>query len=408
VSDELVIPTQRKVLPLLEPSRYKGIYGGRGKGASHFFGELMIEEHIANPDQRSVCLREVQRTLAQSVKQVLEDKIRKFHVESHFDIRDNGIRSKRGTGLIIFEGMQNYNADNIKSLEGFDRAWFAEAHRASQRSLDLLRPTIREPGSELWFDWNPNEPTDPVDVFLRGPNVPTDAVVVEMSYLDNPWFPEVLYKEMEYDKRTDPDKYAWIWLGKYNTTGDKRVFKNWHIEDFAAPRDAAFWLGVDWGFSGDPTAMVRCFMVGRKLYVDYEAYEVGCELEDTPSLFMTIPESERWPSSADDSRPETISYVKRHGFPKLQRAVKGSIEDSVEFLRSYEIIVHPRCRHTIDELTLYAYKVDALTGRVLPVIEDKHNHCIDALRYALECTRRALATVKHVKTRLRPILSRWR
>jgi phage terminase large subunit len=405
---DLVIPTQRKVLPLLEPSRYKAIVGGRGKGASHFFGELMIEEHVANPAQRSVCLREVQRTLAQSVKQVLEDKIRKFHVESHFDVRDNVIRSRNGTGMIIFEGMQNYNADNIKSLEGFHRAWFAEAQRASQRSLDLLRPTIREAGSELWFDWNPNEPTDPVDAFLRGPAPPPDSVVVEMTYADNPWFPEVLCKEMEYDKKTDPDKYAWIWLGKYNKSGDKRVLKNWHIEDFDAPRDAIFWLGIDWGFSGDPTAMVRCFSIGRKLYVDWEAYEVGCELEDTPSLFMTIPESEKWPSSADDSRPETISYVKRHGFPKLQRAGKGSIEDSVEFLRTYEIIVHPRCRHTIDELTLYSYKVDALTGRVLPIIEDKHNHCIDALRYAIEGTRRGMAAMQRPKVRPIPVLSRWR
>jgi phage terminase large subunit len=309
--------------------------------------------------------------------------------------------------MIVFEGMQNYNAENIKSLEGFDRLWFAEAQRASQRSLDILRPTIRSEESELWFDWNPNEPTDPIDAFLRGPNKPKDAVVVEMSYEDNPWFPDVLRKEMEYDRATDPDKYAWIWLGKYNTNSDRRVFKNWRIEEFETPRNVTLWFGADWGFSVDPTVLVRCWAEGRRLYVDYEAYQVGCEIEDTPALFMTIPESERWPMAADDARPETISYVHRHGFPKLMRAVKGRIEDSIEFLRSYEIIIHPRCVHGIDELTLFSYKIDALTGRVLPVVEDKHNHFIDALRYAIEGTRRATAAQKKIRVWPRPVASRW-
>jgi phage terminase large subunit len=408
LTSELVIETQKAALPLLQHARNKAIVGGRGKGASHFFGELLIEEQVANPNQRSVCVREYQRTLAQSVKQVLEDKISKFGVESHFDIRDNIIRSRRGSGMIIFEGMQNYNAENIKSLEGFDRLWFAEAQRASQRSLDILRPTIRSEGSELWFDWNPNEPTDPIDVYLRGPNAPKDAIVVEMSYADNPWFPEVLRKEMEYDRDTDPDKYAWIWLGQYNTNSDRRVFKNWRIEDFDTPRNAEFYFGADWGFSVDPTTLVRCWIEGRRLYVDYEAYQVGCELDDTPALFMTIPESERWPMSADDARPETISHVRRHGFPKIMRAGKGKIEDSIEFLRSYEIVVHPRCQHVIDELTLYSYKLEALTGRVLPIIEDKHNHMIDALRYALEGTRRARTAQKKIRAWPKPVRSAWR
>lgn len=404
---ELLIPTQAKVLPLLAHARNKGIVGGRGKGASHFFGELMIEEHVANPNQRSVCVREYQRTLAQSVKQVLEDKIVKFKVEHLFDVRDNVIRSRRGSGLITFEGMQNYNAENIKSLEGFDRSWFAEAQRASQRSLDMLRPTIRNEGSELWFDWNPNEPTDPIDAYLRGPEATRDSIVVEMSYQDNPWFPDVLRREMEYDRDHYPEKYAWIWLGQYNTNSDKRVFKNWRVDAFETPKDAVLWLGADWGFSSDPAALVRCWAEGRRLYVDYEAYEVGCEIDDLPALFMTVPESERWPMAADDSRPETISYMKHHGFPKLNRAVKGKVEDSVEFLRSYEIVVHPRCTHMIDELTLFSYKVDALTGKVLPVLEDRHNHCIDALRYALEGTRRAMAGTKKVRVRAKPVRSLW-
>jgi phage terminase large subunit len=406
---DLVIETPRKALPLLEPARYKGAFGGRGSGKSHFFAELLIEEHVANPDQLSVCIREYQRTLEQSVKRLLEAKINKLGVGSHFEIQDRQIKSRTGSGTIIFEGMQNYNAESIKSLEGFDRAWFAEAQRASQRSLDFLRPTIRKDGSELWFDWNPNEPTDPIDVLLRGPKPPPDSIVVEMNYQDNPWFPKVLREEMEYDKATDPDKYAHVWLGQYATNSERRVFRNWRIEEFETPADATLWLGADWGFAQDPTVLVRCFVIGRKLYVDYEAYQVGCEIVDTPSLFMMIPESEKWPMGADNSRPETISHVRKHGFPKIMPSVKGkgSVEDGVEFLKSHEIIVHPRCQHLADELTLYSYKMDSLTGRVLPVLEDRDNHCIDALRYALEATRRAGKSRVVVDAMPEPVANRW-
>jgi len=406
---ELVIETPSKALPLLESARYKGAWGGRGSGKSHFFGELLVEEHVSNPLQRSVCIREYQRTLEQSVKRLLEDKIAKLGVQSHFDIQDRQIKNRRGSGVIIFEGMQNYNAESIKSLEGFDRAWFAEAQRASQRSLDMLRPTIRKERSELWFDWNPDLATDPIDVLLRGPNLPHSATVVEMNYQDNPWFPEVLREEMEYDRATDPDKYAHVWLGKYATNSERRVFRNWRIEECEAPADATLWLGADWGFAQDPTTLIRCYIIGRKLYVDYEAYRVGCEIVDTPSLFMTVPEAEKWPMCADNARPETISHMRKNGFPKIMPSVKGkdSVEEGVEFLKSYEIVVHPRCVHLIDELSMYSYKVDKLTGKVLPVLEDKDNHCIDPLRYALEATRRAKAATKKYEVTPIPTVNRW-
>jgi len=409
MASDLVIATPRAAAPLLAPARYKGAFGGRGSGKSHFFAELLIEEHVANPAQLSVCIREYQRTLEQSVKRLLESKIQKLGVGSLFEVQDRQIKSRTGPGAIIFEGMQNYNAESIKSLEGFDRAWFTEAQRTSQRSLDFLRPTIRKEGSQLWFDWNPSEPTDPIDVLLRGDSPPPDAIVVEMNYRDNPWFPDVLREEMEYDKATDPDKYAHVWLGKYATQSDRRVFHNWCIEEFETPADATLWLGADWGFAQDPTVLIRCFIVGRRLYVDYEAYQVGCEIVDTPSLFMTIPASEKWPMGADNARPETISHMRRHGFPRIMASTKGkgSVMDGIEFLKSHEIVVHPRCIHLIDELTLYGYKVDTLTGRVLPILEDRDNHCIDALRYAVEVTRRAGAVRVTQSAMPQPVAHRW-
>jgi len=304
-------------------------------------------------------------------------------------VLDAEIRTPGG-GVIVFTGMQNHTSDSIKSLEGFDIAWCEEAQSLSQRSLDLLRPTIRKPGSELWFSWNPAKPTDPVDVLLRSENAPGDAVVIEANYSDNPWLPAELKADLEDDRRRDPDKFLHVWGGHYSMNSEARVFRNWKIEDFEPPADAVFRLGADWGFAVDPTVLVRCYIEGRNLYVDQEAYEVGCEIDKLPALFDTIHGSRKWLIRADSARPETVSYMRRQGF-RITPALKGqgSVEDGVEFLRSFDIKVHPRCKHVIEELTLYSYKVDPHTQEILPVLADKDNHAIDALRYALEELRRS-------------------
>lgn len=359
---------------------------------------MLVEECLIQPT-RAVCVREIQKSLDQSVKRLIEDKITGLGVESRFRILDTRIEVDNG-GVIIFQGMQNHTASSIKSLEGFRIAWVEEAQSLSQSSLDLLRPTIRAPGSEIWFSWNPHLEKDPVDDFLRcnseksrhaGVQPPASSIIVEANWSDNPWFPDELRDEKDYDRRRDPEKYAHIWLGGYQRNSEARVFRNWKVEEFETPDDARFYYGADWGFSVDPTVLVRCFVRGRTLYVDAELYQVGCEIDRTPDLFDKIEGSRRWPIRADSARPETISYMQRHGFSKLVPANKGagSVEDGIEFLKSYDIVVHPRCRHTADELALYAYKTDKLTGEVLPVLEDKKNHVIDALRYAVELLRGA-------------------
>ena len=404
----LKIKTPRWYKPFLQPSRYKGAYGGRGSGKSHAFGEAMIEAHVIDQTRRSVCVREIQKSLSQSVKRLLELKIQQMGVQSYFEVQETQIKSVHGDGLIIFQGMQNHTSDSIKSLEGYDCAWVEEAQSLSQRSLDLLRPTIRKPDSELWFTWNPRNSTDPIDALLRGPNLPPSAIVKEVNFRDNPWFPDVLKAEMEYDRDRDPDKYKHVWLGSYLSNSEARVFRNWTVEEFEAPEDATHRFGADWGFATDPTVLVRCHLIGRKLYVDYEAYMVGCEIVNTPDLFLTIPESEKWPIVADNARPETISHMKKNGFPKIMPAVKGpkSVEEGIEWLKNYDIIVHPRCQHTIDELSLYSYKTDPLTGNIIPVLEDKDNHVIDALRYACEALRRATPKAS-VEVMPVPTLNRW-
>jgi phage terminase large subunit len=393
-SSVLEIQTPEVFEPLLQPARYKGAWGGRGSGKSHFFAELAIEESVSRKTD-IVCVREVQKSLDQSVKKLLEIKIRDMGLGHRFEISKTQITSDLG-GMIIFQGMQDHTAESIKSLEGYDRAWVEEAQSVSQRSLDLLRPTIRKEGSELWFSWNPNHATDPVDALLRGEHPPPDSQVVKANFRDNPWFPKVLQDEMEYDLKRDPEKFAWIWLGEYQRHSETRVFKNWRVEEFERPEGTVYRLGADWGFAIDPSVLVRCSIEANRLYIDHEAYLIGCEIMQLPELFDRVPESRKWFITADSARPETISHMQKHGFPKINPAVKGarSVEEGVAFLQSFDIIVHPRCQHVIDELTLYSYKQDPLTEKVLPVLLDKNNHCIDALRYACEGARKTLESKK--------------
>ena len=211
----LRVEVPRKLKPLLYPKRYKGAYGGRGGAKSHFFAEQALLRCYAAPT-RIVCIREVQDSIKDSVRQLLVDKIQKLGLGQHFDALETEIRGPNGS-LIIFKGMQSYNAETIKSLEAYDIAWVEEAQTLSQRSFDMLRPTIRNAGSELWFSWNPRYKTDPVDVFFRK-HPPENAVSVCINWRDNPWFPEVLRDDMTRDFAIDPDKAEHVWNGGYGSS----------------------------------------------------------------------------------------------------------------------------------------------------------------------------------------------
>ena len=390
----LTIQTPRAFLPLLYPRRYKGSFGGRGSGKSHFFAERLIEEAVGG-HIRAACLREHQNSIKDSSKQLLEDKIERLGVSSMFHVTETEIRGPNES-LFIFRGLQNHTASSMKSLEGFNRAWVDEAQTISARSLEIATPTFRAPGTEMCFSWNPTKASDPVDLFFRTADPSDkDIVSVRVNFGDNPWFPDDLRRDAERDRRRDPDKYAHVWLGEYSRNSEARVFRNWRIGTLPIPPDARPYFGADWGFAVDPTVLVRCWSWGRTLYVDREVYSVGCEIDRTPALFDRMNDAatkdiRAWPIIADSARPETVSYMRRHGFPKIESARKGpgSVEDGVEFLKNHDIVVHPDCRHTTDELTLYSYKIDKRTNEVLPELEDKKNHVIDALRYAVEKLRR--------------------
>ena len=361
----------------------------------------MVEECLMKPGTRAVCIREVQRSLEQSSKRLIEDKIIEFGVGNKFRVLDAEIKTPGG-GLIIFQGMQNHTAQSIKSLEGYRIAWCEEAQTLSDYSLRLLRPTMRREDSELWFSWNPESLDDPVDQLLRGPNKISgeDIAVVQANWRDNPWFPSILEQERIRDQARDQDEYEHTWEGGYVTISDAIIFRgNFIIEPFETPThpDRLF-FGADWGFANDPSVLIRCFMEDETLYIDQEVYGVGVEIDDLPAFFaggygeknginyVGIPGARDWPIKGDSSRPETISYVRRKGF-NIDAAEKwsGSVEDGIAHLKGFKkIVIHPRCEHMAQEARLYSYKVDKQSGDVLPIVVDKHNHCWDAVRYALD------------------------
>jgi len=389
---ELKIETPEWMEPMFQKDyRYIAIHGGRASGKSHAIAEYIVERSVmAKCD--ILCAREFQKSLQYSVKKLIESKIASLKVEHMFEIQRDCIKSIYG-GIIAFVGLSQTTSESIKSFEAFDILWYEEAQVCSQRSLDMIRPTMRKDDAQIIFTWNPRFETDPIDVYFREEDTTARTLVLEVNYTDNPWFPPSMKDEMEEDLKRDIDKYNHIWLGQYVKNSESRIFRNWRVEEFETPPGAMLRLGADFGFSNDPTTLVRCFLNGRKLYIEYEAYMHGCEVHDTAALFMSVPDSEKWPIVADSSRPETISYLKRQGFPAMLAAVKGprSVEEGIKWLKSHEIIVHPRCQKVIEEMTLYKYKENKQTGEIYPIPEDKNNHCIDALRYACEGLRRAHA-----------------
>ena len=219
----LRIETAAAFAPLLDPARYKGAWGGRGSGKSHFFGGLGVEDALRHPGDhgtglRMVCIREVQKTLKQSAKKLIEDKLAQFGLGERqgFKVFREVIETP-GDGIITFTGMQDHTADSVKSLEGFNRAWVEEAQSLSDRSMSLLRPTIRADNSELWFSWNPQRATNAVDAMLRTDPKPTGACVVKANWRDNPWFNDVLEQERLDCLNQTPERYGHIWEGEYAT-----------------------------------------------------------------------------------------------------------------------------------------------------------------------------------------------
>ena len=368
------LPEKLKFL-LSERHRYKVAYGGRSSGKSY----SMILASLARAMEskiRILCVRQFQNSIADSVHKLIADSIYKLKLDKYFEVTQSAIRCVNGSEF-IFKGIHN-NVQEIKSLEGIDIAVCEEAQNFTDDSWEILIPTIRKEGSEIWVCFNPDREDDATyRRFVKNP--PPDCKTVLINYMDNPWCPEVMKKEAENCRLADYPKYEHIWLGKTVMETEAQIFKGkFELLDFEAEPYTEFFWGCDWGFSTDATTLIRCFIEDGCLYIDYEAYGVGVEMEELPQLFDSVPESRKWRIRADCARPETISFVARHGFDCVAAEKwQGSIEDGIEYMRSFKkIYIHPRCKHTYEEFKYYSYKKDRVSGDILPIVVDAWNHCL--------------------------------
>lgn len=350
--------------------------------------------------KRILCTREVQNTIRDSVYRVLVDQIHILGLESLFVIKAETLSSVFGSEY-LFKGIR-MNIEEIKSTEGIDVCWLEEGAKASENSMDVLIPTIRKEGSEIIITFNPDSEKDPVyHRFVKNP--PPDCIPKEINWRDNPFFPDVLRREMEYCRKADYDKYLHIWEGKFKTYSDDCIFKGKVVvEEFETPKDVErFFYGADFGFSVDPTVLVRCFIQDNILYIDQEAYGYGIEVDDLPAFFKKVENDNRWKIVADSERPDTISYLRKQGF-NIAGATKGkgSVEEGIQFLRSFDkIIIHPRCTGTAEDFENFRWKRDRVTVEILPVPKEGSDHAPDAVRYALESwithARKTYKALKH-------------
>ena len=367
--------------PLFKKAQRRNfIYGGRGSAKSWSVAQYCVLRAYEKKT-KVLCCRELQRSLADSVHALLSEVIVNMGLTEFFTIQKDKIYGANGS-VFIFAGIRS-NVSEIKSMEGVDIAWCEEAQALSRESYDVLVPTIRAKDSIIIFTFNPFKDTDPIYVESQNPD--ENTLVIKANYSDNPYFPEVLKLEMERDKKTDYDRYLWIWEGQCLGLSDAQIFRGkYTVKEFKTPKNAEFHFGADWGFSTDPTAIVRSFVIGNTLYIDQCAGEVGCDLEDTPALFNKVEGTSIYPIYADSARPETISFMRSRRYNVIAAEKwAGSVEDGISYLRSFdEIVIHPRCTGVIEEFELYQYKVDRQTGEVLREPLDKFNHYIDALRYS--------------------------
>ena len=429
-TQRLKVEVPRAFVPLLRPARYKAAFGGRGSGKSHFFGEQIILRCYRQPT-RVACIREVQNSLKESVKQLLVDKIQKFGLGQFFEVLESEIRGRNGS-LIIFRGMQSYNAETIKSLEGYDIAWVEEAQSLSDVSLRMLRPTIRKDNSELWFTWNPRHDTDAVDKLLRSAVPPDDAIVVEVNWHDNPWFPEVLKAEKDRDYIVDPEMAEHVWGGGYQLVSEGAFYAKWladaekqgRIGDF--PYRPAFPIITSWDLGMHDYTAIWFFQTDGVSATAVDYYEVsGSGFDDIvaicmPELFKAPPEDfkfDGWTLKrsleilgrdppfryshhflphdvrvkelAAGGRSRVESLI-RLGVQNIRKGVPAKNEDRIEAVRRLLPIMKfnktPRVELGLKRLRRYRRKWNDALQTYTDALHDENSHGADAFgEFAINC-----------------------
>lgn len=381
-----------KVLEVFELPRgsvsYRALFGGRGSGKS-YSAALIAALWGYVESIRVLCVRQFQNSIQESFHAELKAAIESHEfLASHYDITDKHIAGANGTKF-IFKGLHG-NPNSVKSLAKIDLTIVEEAEDIAEESwLQLEATVLRQPKSEIWVLWNPRKRGSPVDTRFRL-HPPEDALIANINYTDAPFFPEGLRKLCERQKQIlDYATWAHVWLGEYLENSAAQIFNGrFEMRDFKPGENwKGPYQGGDWGYSQDPTALIRAWIHDDCLWIDYEAGGVGIELDDVATVAKNIPDIERYDITWDSAQPAMISHVSRKGLPRSRAAKKGkgSVEDGIQFIRSFKrVYIHSRCRNTLKEFNLYSWKADRHSGQILDVPVDANNHWIDALRYAVE------------------------
>lgn len=387
-------------------SRYKVAHGGRSSGKSTGYARMAVTLADQMP-LRFMCLREVQKSISASVHRLLSDTIETMGLSHRFEVHNESIRSHIGAEF-MFHGIKT-DPDKIKSAEGIDICFIEEAHKITEQSWKTLLPTIRGKEGrpfgtrpEVWMCFNPGLQDDPTyKRFVVAK--PPDMRRVQMNWNDNPWFPESAELERRYaleliaNAQDDDERlqyqadYDHVWDGHTMNRTDAAIFRRRVVvEEFDdPPPDRRLFLGADWGFANDPTALIKFWMneAEDELFIGYELFSYRTEIDLLPDAWdRAIPDARKWPIKGDCSQPMIISYLARQGF-NITPAEKwqGSVEDGIEHLKAFKKIhIHERCKKMQEEARLYQYKIDRTTSQVLPIVLDAWNHGWDSIRYGLD------------------------
>jgi phage terminase large subunit len=395
----LNVPLGAAFGPLFQPYEYKALYGGRGTAKSYGISTALAVI-TSEKRKRVVCGRQFQNSIRDSSKSTIEGRIKALGYGKDFNVTHNEIVNRWNESRFTFVGLER-NKESIKSLDDVDIFWIEEARNVSENSLEILVPTIRKPGAEIWASWNPVSPDDPIDKFFRGAHPPRNSYIRRVSVNDNPWFYTTrMPADMERMKLANYRRYKHIWLGEYDELDDSRIFNNWRKGRLETTENDRPHFGLDFGFSGDPSAFIKLFVFEKtkQIYITAEAYGTFT-LGELPIMMDTISQSRKFPIIADSSRPEDIAYLRTKGFDVIaSKKGNGSVRTGINWLLGYDIVISPECVNMLDEARLYSWQTDKLTNKVLPIVMDSDNHGWDAVRYATEQARdNRKASVKRFK-----------
>ncbi len=376
---------EKFVKALWTPARHIAIYGGRGSAKSWSVATY-LSLISAQERKKIVCGRQFQNSIRDSSKNLLEKRLLTMGMRDQYHVTDQMIQHK-GTGSeFLFVGLER-NIESIRSLEGADIVWIEEARTIKAKSMEILLPTVRMPGSYFIWTWNPELPDDPVDAYFRRGQHPPRSTVVFVDYTDNPFFYSTeLPHEMEVLKRGNLERYKHVWLGAYDTKHESKVFPNARTGRITVGDDIPARYGMDFGFGNDPSFVTKVYVNGyrKQIYIAEEA-SGRVAMDDLPALVRSVVENDSDLVTADSSQPGTIAFLNKRGL-NVEAAKKGpgSVKSGINFLNGYDIIIDPNCEGMREEARLYSWMVDSRSGKKLNTPVDANNHGWDATRYAVE------------------------